>query len=205
MTPLATVDQLEASLQFTPDEDQALQALTAASGLVRAITGQQFSLVPQETILLAGDRQILTLPQRPVVVDGSNPLTVVELGDFGAIDFACIEGRDFARIGPELRRGYPWWSSTRLQGWPYRYPLGVWAPRVQVTYSHGYATIPDEISGEVVNIAKALYTNPTGLRSFQTPEYSETYASELLGASTVDGIKSRLNAMGYRRGAFSVG
>jgi|SRR5262245_11986050 len=205
MDLLATHDQLNDSLPFPLDEAQAELALTVASGMVRAIARQTFSFVPQETVILSGDERILTLPQRPLVVDVGNPLTVVELGDFGDIDYMAVEDRDYTRLGNELTRGYASWYTTRLQGWPRRRVLGVWAPRVQVTYSHGEQVIPGEVVGEVLNVAKALCTNPTGLRAFTTPEYSETYATEMLGATTVDGIRSRLSVMGHRRGAFSVG
>src|SRR2546426_678375 len=134
MAVLATSDQLAARLQAILDPTYADRALTDASGLVCDLARQQFDFVPQETVLLRGDEQKLVLPQRPLVVNDANPLTVVEVGDFGAIDFTCIEGRDYPRIGNELTRGYPWWQTSRLQGWPHRrHPLGVWAPRVRVT------------------------------------------------------------------------
>lgn len=205
MDPLVTETQLADALQEILNPEQAALAVSVASGLVRGISKQTISFVPQETVILRGDTNILTLPQRPAVVGVGNPLTVVELGDFGGIDFTTVEGRDYVRVGNELERGHPWWYQSRLQGWPHRLPLGVWAPRVQVTYSHGFTVIPDEIVGLVLDIAKALYTNPTGLRSFTTPEYSETYARETLGATTVEGIKAQLSTMGFRRGAFSVG
>lgn len=211
MEPLATLEQLEARIHTTVDADQAMIALKGASGLVRGLTKQTFTFVSQETVDLRGGGEILTLPQRPLVVDGSNLLTVVELGDFGGINYTAIEGRDYTRLGNELTRGYSWWYNSRLQGWPRRQPLGVWAPRVRVTYSHGYKpdvdgnpTIPDEIVKLVLDIAEDAYDNPTRLRSFTTPEYSETRAAEALGETTVAGIKATLNSLGYRRGAFSI-
>jgi hypothetical protein len=80
----------------------------------------------------------------------------------------------------------------------------VWAPRVQVTYSHGYATMPDDLVALCLDVAQALYSNPDGLRSVTLDDYSETRATELLGAGTVDAIKARLGQTGRRRGSFSI-
>lgn len=206
MDPLVSYEQFVLCFPQATNQLQAERALKTASGLVRAVAKQTFTFVAQEAVILRGNTRILVLPQRPAVVDDDNPLTVVELGDFGAINFAAVEGRDFVRTGNELERGCPWWYTSRYQGWPHRDQPGLWAPRVQVTYSHGYRDdIPDELAGLVMDVAKALYDNPRGLRSFSTPEYSETYAKETLGATTVEGVKAQLAVMGYRQGAFSIG
>lgn len=209
MTLLATPDQLANRLQIPPDQldpDQAAQALTDASGMVRAIARQQFDFVSQETVLLDGGTRVLTLPQRPVVVDDANPLTVVEASYFGSVEVAMVEGRDFERLGDQLTRGYPWWSSQRLMGWPYRYPLGAWAPKVRVTYSHGYQVIPDDVVAVVLDVAQTIMTNPAGLRAEQIDDYNVTYAAETLGAGMVRDIAQKLGVTGRssRSRAFSV-
>lgn len=188
MNLLVDYDELSAALPSPPDPTVADLALTRASGLIRGISGQTITFVSQETVVRAGGSGGLTLPQRPVVVDDVNPLTVVELGDFGAADRVLTEGRDFNRLGATLTRA------------------GIWARRVQVTYSHGLLTVPAEITSLALDIATALVSNPTKLRSWTTPEYSETYATEMLGAVTVKAIKEQLADLGYRRsrGAFTI-
>lgn len=205
MASLATVEQLEKRLQRQVDDVvTAQQNLDHASGLVRAIGRQPFSFVSQETVELPGNVQTLTIPGGPMVVDGSNPLTVVEVGEFGSLDFTAIEGRDFSRLGNELRRGHPFWLNTRFQGWPYNYPMGVWAPKVRVTRSHGSMVVHPDVVSIVLDVAQSLQENPKGLRSWQVPEYSETYATELLGSATVESIKNRLIGLGRKRTTFSV-
>ena len=205
MTTLASPAQLAARLQSTLDSDYADRVLTDASGLIRAVAQQDFDFVSQDTVILGGDQQVLTLPQRPLVVTDAEPLTIVEIGDFGAIDFTCVENRDYIRLGNELTRGFPYWMTSRLQGWPHRRnPTGVWSTRVRVTYSHGYLVIPDGLVSVVLDVAQAMYANPSGLRSWTTPEYAEVYATELLGAATLESIKLRLGAIGQRRGSFSI-
>lgn len=189
------------------DLAKAQLAIRCGSGIVRALAGpprQDLEFVSQETIELRGGQRVLTLPQRPAVVDGDNPLTVVEIGDFGAIDFVAVEGRDFERLGNELTRGYPYWGTTRLQGWPHNRSFGAWTQRVRVTYSHGYVTITDEIQSIVLDIAQMQYDNPLRLRSVRIDDYSEDFATEALGQLTVDGIRAQLSGMGYRRGAHSI-
>jgi hypothetical protein len=209
MTSLATKEQLASRLQRSDlDASSAQLAVDHGSGLVRAIARQQFDFVSQETVVLVGGERTLTLPQRPLVIDtGPNLLTVIELGEFGTTNTTMIENRDYSRVGNELTRGYPWWwtaTSQRLMGYPRARPLGVWAPRVQVTYSHGYATVPDDVVSVVLDAAAVLYDNPTGLRSFTIDDYTETKATEALGAAMVDSIRVKLGITGRRRRAFSI-
>jgi hypothetical protein len=207
MTSLATASQLASRLQMAVDTSTAQLSVDSASGLVRAVAKQQFDFVSQETVILRGNERTLTLPQRPLVVDtGPNLLTVTELGEFGGIDIPMVENRDYSRVGNELTRGYPWWwnSTQRLMGYPRTRPLGVWAPRVQATYSHGYVTIPDDVVSVVLDAAAILYDNPTGLRSFQIDDYTETKATEALGAAMVQAIKDKLGVAGRARRAFSI-
>lgn len=207
MAPLATAVQLGSRMQQTLVSPSDVDAVTHASGLVRAIGRQQYDFVSQETVILRGGEQVLTLPQRPLVVDtGPNLLTVIELGEFGGIDVTMVENRDYSRVGNELTRGYPWWwnDTQRLMGWPRSRPLGVWAPRVKVTYSHGYTTIPDDLVSIVLDVAAVLYDNPTSLRSISIDDYSETKAAELLGGAMVESIAVKLGVAGRRRRAFSI-
>lgn len=204
MAALVTLDQLEDRLQTTPDPGPADRAITDATGLVRAISRQDITFVSQETVILGGGTRILTLPQRPLVLDDQNPLTVIELGEYGGANLTVAENVDYTRLGNELTRGWPWFRPPRLQGWPWLRNYGVWAYHVQVTYSHGYTVVPDDIAAIVLDVAQALYTNPSGLRSWQVPEYTETYATELLGAATVDSIRKRLAMTGRKRTTHSI-
>ncbi|HTI26180.1 MAG TPA: hypothetical protein VL652_34645 [Kutzneria sp.] len=206
MTALATPDQLASRLQKDLDTSSAQLAVDGASGLIRAISAQVFTFVSQETVVLTGNERVLTLPQRPLVVDDSNPLTITEMAEFGGVAVLMVEDRDYSRVGNQLTRGFPWWWNTggRLMGYPRTRPLGVWAPRVQVTYSHGYTTIPDDVVSVVLDAASVLYDNPTGIRAYSIDDYSETKAAEVLGAAMVQSIADKLGVAGRRRRAFSI-
>jgi len=209
MTALITPAQLASRLRVpvaSLDAPSAQDACDHATGMVRGVSAQTLSFVAGDTIDLPGGERILRLPQRPVVVDGGNPLTVIELGEYGGIDVTMIEHRDYTRLGADLKRGWPWWygASQRLQGWPYTRLTGVWAPTVRVTYSHGYATLPDEVTSIVLDVAAVLYSNPTQLRSISIDDYSETRATEVLGANLVAAIGLKLAEVGLKRRAFAI-
>lgn len=206
LPPLATVADLEAAMQRSSDslsEAQAELAIRRASARVRSYTRQDITLVVGDTIELAGGERVLRLPQRPVVVDDTHELTVVELGEMGGVEVPAIEDRDFTRLGNELTRGYPWYAPTRTMGGPWRQQQGVWAPKVRVTYSHGYSEIPDDIVDVVLDLASMNLANPENLRSVAIDDYSRTFASETIGnARLTPGHKDDLRP--YRRASFSV-
>lgn len=201
-TPLATQADLEAALQRTLDPAQAAMALRRASARVRKHTRQIISLVENDTVTLPGNGRVLWLPQRPLIVDDTHPLSVVELFGITDVEYACLEKRDYSRVGTQLTRGEAWWTPTRLMGFPWLRPQGVWAQRVRVTYSHGYSEIPDDIVDIVLDLASMNLTNPQGLRSESIDDYSRTFGSETIGgAQLTDDHKDALRP--YRAGAFS--
>lgn len=212
LPPLASVAALEHAMQVAPgslDVAQAELALRRASARVRRYTGQIFTLVENETVLLRGGERVLVLPQRPVVVDAEHPLGVAEIPDWGGVEVACIEDRDFTRLGAELTRGYPWYNTSRLAGWPWRRVQGVWAPRVRVTYSHGEEDedVPEDVTDIVLDLGTMNMVNPRGLReeSVAIDDFSrsQTYATETIGnARLTSAHKADLRP--YKRGAFSV-
>ena len=202
-TPLATQADLEAALQRTLDATQAAMALRRASARVRKSCRQELTLVENETVTRPGGSRILRLPQRPLVLDDTHPLTVVELFGIGSVEYEALEGRDFTRIGTELTRGEAWWAPTRLMGWPWMRPQGIWAQRVRVTYSHGYAEVPDDIVDVVLDLAAMNMTNPQGLRSESIDDYSRTFGSETIGNAKLT-PEHKEDLRPYRVGAFSV-
>lgn len=181
----------------------ATMALRRASARVRKYTRQAFTFVENETITLPGGGRTLMMPQRPLIVDASHPLAVTELSGMTGIELECIEGRDYTRLGSELTRGEPWYQPTRLMGWPWLRPSGVWAPQVRVTYSHGYTEIPDDVVDVVLDLAVMNLANPQNLRSEAIDDYQRTFASETIGGAMLN--RAHKDALRpYRRAAFSV-
>jgi len=182
---LATVGDLQAYAQGSFDDASADVALRIASAAIRRYTRQTITFVANETALLEGGERVLKLPQRPLVVDASHPLTVVEIPDGSGIEVPAVEERDFIRQGSELRRSEPSYATTRTMGWPWGRPLGIWADRVRVTYSHGHTEIPDDIVGVCLDLAAATLSNPNRLRSETVGGESLTYTVETFGTGSL--------------------
>lgn len=206
LPPLADVSDLETAMQRPAgslDVAQATLAIRRASARVRSYTRQDLTFVEGDTVLLGGGERVLRLPQRPVVVDADHLLTVVEIADFGGLEVPAVEGRDFTRLGAEMTRGYPIYAPGRLMGWPWSRTLGVWAPRVRVTYSHGYTEVPDDVLDVVLDLASTNMTNPDGLRSVSIDDFSRTYATETIGNASLT-AQHKADLASYRRTAFTV-
>lgn len=202
LPPLATAADLTAAGASGSDEALDL-ALRRASARVRRYTRQDITFVADETIELPGGERVLRVPQRPLVVSGAYPLTVVELAEFGGVELTAVEGQDFTRIGDELTRGYSWRDTSRLLGWPQSRVRGVWAPKVRVTYSHGYDEVPDDIIDVVLDLATMNLTNPGNLREVAIDDYRQVFASETIGGARLS-KSHKEDLRPYRRAAFSV-
>lgn len=179
--PLATSADLNAYLKTTVPTDQAELALRLASGVVRSWTGQKISFVASDIMVLEGGGPTIVLPQRPVIVDDDNPIGVVELAEYGGTTLDATEGLTYTRFQDELRRH-----------------CGTWSPRVRVTYSHGYETVPDDVVAVVLDVAAKSLTNPAGLRSVSIDDYTRTYAVETLGGSVLSD-SNKVKLASYRR------
>ncbi|MFJ2676395.1 hypothetical protein [Streptomyces sp. NPDC087525] len=202
LPPLATAADLAAAGASGTDAQMEM-ALRRASARVRRYTRQDITFVAHDTVELPGWERVLRLPQYPLVVSEEHLLTVVEVADFSGIEWTAIEHRDYSRLGNELTRGYPWQAPTRLMGWPWNRAQGVWAPKVRVTYSHGYTEVPDDIVDVVLDLAVMNLSNPENLRSVSIDDYSRTFASETIGGARL--TKSHKDDLrSYRRAAFSV-
>lgn len=131
MADLATVADLEARLGRSMDATELVRAealLAGASARVRSYTGQQFEQsTTTDRVRVRSGR--LRLPQRPVTA-------VTALADMNGNDitFTWHAGNDIL-LGSS--------------GYPVRHPIDdAWYRHhdwVDVTYTHGYAEIPDDV------------------------------------------------------------
>lgn len=194
----------------------AAQAIANASSLIRAVSRQQFDFVQGDVVTVEGGSRDLVVPQRPLVVDASNPLTVVAMDDLGQHPVTLTEGVHYRRLGDTLSIRYRsnWQprihAATGYAGRVQPWPLGVWAPLVKLTYSHGYPVCPDWLTTIALETAATYATNPAGLRSETVGQITLTYAQESLKAphELVDTLRSKLAVVGVVRGgggAFSIG
>lgn len=163
MADLITQAELEDYLGTTLDNDRAALATRLASGAVRGYTRQLLDEVEGDIILIDGDgSDIILLPELPVLditnVDettGTTSPTTETLDEF--------EHFEWNRRGLLERIGRPWPKRRRS---------------VEVTYSHGYATLPDDIVAVALASAARVIENPSGVRQESIGRYSYTFAGE---------------------------
>lgn len=165
MADLATPDDVVARLgrDLTSVEAAKVAALlTDASASVRNYTHQTISQVVGDTVQVSVRNGKLRLPQRPVTA-------VTSVNNLGALPlYYQWLGNDTIAMGP---------TGINAFGWePFRNPVGT----VQVVYTHGYSTIPDDIIGVVCSIVlRALGREPTdaGITSESIQGYSYSLGS----------------------------
>lgn len=176
---LCSVADLEKFLQLTISDTAAAEAaIDEASAAIRNYTRQTITEVTGDvlTLTVLPVRELILLPELPVtavasvVEDGTN-LTVGDAWRWTA------EGI--------LQRVGSYWND----GWQ----------KVVVTYSHGYATVPDDIKAVAVRAAARRYqaglraasvSGVSGVQAYTIPDESQTFSPEsgpnssmMLGAS----------------------
>ncbi|MFV8127539.1 mobile element protein [Streptomyces syringium] len=165
---LADPAELAVWLCKPADDPKLLAALRAATRRFRGAVGHAVTLVAGDTVCLDGNgREALLLPVWPTVA-----VALVELDGT-----ALVAGTD-----------YDWSESGILrrlgcQYWPDR--LGC----VSVTYTHGWAQIPDDIAEAVIDQARSLYTVVPGVQSKAVGGQSVTF-----GAQAAVGVTSQWSA-----------
>jgi hypothetical protein len=140
--------------------DRADSLLADASAAVRSYTRQEIAQRTSVERLLVQDGWV-RLQQRPVV-------DVASVADLDANDLAVTwDGADRVWLGP---------ASTPFR-FDYDYPAWGCGFRVDVTYTHGYDPVPDDIVSVVCGIVlRAMGGSPmeTGLQSESIGSYSYT-------------------------------
>ena len=162
MTAFFTTEELAWYLQVDESslsEDTALLLADLASAAVRDDLNQLVDFVADEDIVMYGDgTELLLLPQRPVVdltaitLDGEDILASIDIRANGALRRVVYTN------GPYVR-------------WPY-------GGLVEITYSHGFAVVPDAIKAVALALTAGAYSSPVATTSSQTAgPFSVTYQS----------------------------
>lgn len=162
MDPLASVEELVLLALHAQgvvlDEDYAGLVLSFASGTVRAETGQDFTAVTDDELVLDGIGEAwLTLPQRPVTAVSSVSVNGTELA---ATEWTLSGNRLYRHGG---------WNRAYVSGnssWPGRAPTVL-----TVVYDHGYAVVPDDVRAATLMVAAEMVANPQGLTAEDIDDY----------------------------------
>jgi hypothetical protein len=175
MTMFATVDDLRLLTQ-TPTLDEATgeQALTLATALVQSEAAQRFVPGESTVVLHAPSGTWLELPERPIVAVSTVRATV--LGQPALTQPALLPGVHYLIVGGMLYTAYGGWS---------RYGT------VSVTYTHGFAVIPDDLRTITLTIAARLVLNPQNVRSETIGSYTYTLSGDTSGLSMYEKAVAR--------------
>lgn len=191
MADLFTLAELASYLQRDIDTATATLAQSAGQGLVRAYTRQNIDTRTYTStrvpVTIHGERYTVLLPQRPVTA-----VTSVTVNGT-----AYVAGADYTWDGVNARlwlRYLAGSSTSFIDEW--------WAV---VTYTAGYATVPDAVKGVALSVAGRAYDNPRGIRSEAIDDYSATRAGaddDLAGVTLTAAEMAALRP--YRAGAGSL-
>lgn len=170
MTLLASATELAGWMQKDLDTYTANQALTLSSDLFEDEADTKFSVTSTTYTAQGYGQAEISLPRRPVV----------------AVQSITVDGiavTDYAAIGPDLYRILRWGGTN------------AYASTIVITYTYGYAAVPDRVKEAVLWMASQVYDNPAGLAQIQIGSYSEQYANRPML------IDWRAIALGFRVGA----
>lgn len=172
---LATVAQLASYLQVTlaDDDPTGTLMLSIASGMVRDYLHQALDSVLADVVVLDPiNGAYVVLPELPVT--GFNQL---ELLDEDGVTWNVADPTTYTvstRLG--MIAGQPgcgvFWPSLP----------GTW----RVTYSHGFATLPDSLLGVVLGVAARACNSPAAIDLERIGAYQVKYAVEADGFSAIE-------------------
>lgn len=163
MTDLITYDEACTFLQVTsPDIDRLLQAITRVSSRVQRYCNLvSLTEIEDDEITLVGSYSYeLKLPKGPVsevsevTVDGSS------VSDWDLVKDTLVRS-SIDDASPFLTPTTPHWGGPHVE--------------VAVTYTHGFATVPDEAKDVCFDLLAMIWHNPAGVRSQAIDGYSVTF------------------------------
>ena len=149
----ASAAELATLLQQTFTAEQTAAAtllLDLSTAAIRNYTRQTISEVEDDVVLLrTTQRGTLVLPERPVT-----EVSLVRLGT------TTVAAASYLLVDDELR-----WGATALNIGNLAESDGGWgsAAQIEVTYTHGFATIPDDIKGLCLTMAARGLNNPEAI------------------------------------------
>jgi len=193
----ATETELEAYTGATIATDRATILLDMATGAIQAYTNQTLTFEAGDSITLPGNfGHVLTLPERPVTA-----VTSVTLGDTLLVadtDYVWDGKADLLRgtkVDGVLTVNGPDWLVNDWGDW------GGPGAVVTIIYSHGFATIPNDIKGVCLALAARSLSSPDGVNSESVGSYSVSYSRTGGAVSLLTEEKALLDR--YRRKVFA--
>ena len=176
MAAFASTTDLEDYLQTTfdaTDTARATKLLDHASAVIRRTARQDFDFTSNEAVTLTPTcPNTLLLPQMPVTAVASVTVDGILLTE--EIDYRV-----------QLPAGIVTHLRSR------------WTKPVDVVYSHGYTTLPEDLKAICVEMSARAWTNPMGVLSEQIGNYSARWGAEGASGLALD-EHEKMTVMSYR-------
>lgn len=212
MADLATIDDVAALLQreLTPLEiTNGNRLLSMASSIVRKYCRQDFDLATNDVIVLPGNwTNVLELPQRPVIsvssvlfTGATSPNTIWKL-DGSRLVFPT--GAFMPDYGALVSTGGTLWGPAGSSSGMQASSISWQGPSAQitVTYTHGYAETPGDVTNVVAGMVALAIASPVGVNSETIGSYKVGYVRTEGGAMALQpSDKEALNL--YRKRAMT--
>ncbi|MBO0884489.1 MAG: hypothetical protein J2P17_29980 [Mycobacterium sp.] len=154
-------------------QSDGFDALQYASDFVRAYCNQRFDFTADEVVLIdPWPNSAALLPEGPVTAV-SSVLAWIQTGVGGSYQWQTLTNFGWTAAGllydttPAIVDAYP----VVFPSWP------VLPQSLKVTYSHGYATIPDDLQSVVLRIAAEIEANPDYAHSEKVGEINTVWAN----------------------------
>lgn len=176
MAAFASTQDLEDYLQVTfdaADNVRAAKLLDHASAMIRRTARQDFDFTSNDAITLAPTQtDTLLLPQLPVTAVASvttDGLLLTEETDYRVMLPAGI----------------------------IRHLRKRWTKPIDVVYSHGYTTLPEDLKAICVEMSARAWVNPRGVLSEQIGNYSARWGADGPAGLALDDLE-KMTVMSYR-------
>lgn len=188
---LATVDELADWLDIiiTNTSRATLLLETASAQVDRWCNLHEFERTVDDQVDLTGTHSNrLELPGRPV-----DSVTSVMIDGTTVTDYTHVNG--------VLWRGTSAWDPNAKTN------TGSWGgpdSLVAVTYTHGFAVVPDDVKGVVLEVAARAWNSGAGVAQESVGSYSVTYTREASGVQLLESERDRLSPYRRTAGALSL-
>lgn len=185
----ATLDDLSVALNKTFIDGELAQAqwlLDSATEAIKLEAAQSFEQATTTALLEGTWSPNLELPERPVIAVTSVRLNgvIITPGNYEWNSRQIL--RRGLILGEALGAGGDLWSHKPGAAFG---SVGHWggpASTVEVTYEHGYTTVPAVIQALCVSMVKRLLLNPAGVMSEQIAGYAVRYDSNKSSSLRLD-------------------
>ena len=209
---LAIVDDVVAIIQrdlTATEQTSAARLIPMASAVVRKYTRQTITQVVNDVVTLPGNwSHVLELPQRPVTAVSS---VVINGATSPSASWKLIDNRLFLSSGsfqPDYGTMYlggpNLWGPAGSTAGPQATGATWQGPQAQivVTYTHGFAEVPADVSNVVAGLVALAIASPVGVQSEMIGGYKTVYSRSEGGSMRLtEGDKEALKI--YRKQAMS--